>query len=76
MVFLTDRNPGTGVDEKKAKKRRTWGTQVSSGTRVLYSWQCVFIYCNKGSEEVKSLSHVQLFATPFDWSPPGALGKR
>ena len=37
MVFLTDWNLGTGVDKKKAKQRRTWGTQVSSGTRVLYS---------------------------------------
>ena len=35
MVFLTDWNLGTGVDEKKGKKRRTWGTQVSNGTRVL-----------------------------------------
>ena len=35
MVFLTDWNLGTGVDQKKAKKRRTRGTQVSSGTRVL-----------------------------------------
>ena len=34
-VFLTDQNLGTGVDEKKAKKRRTRGTQASSGTRVL-----------------------------------------
>ena len=46
MVFLTDQNLGTGVDEKKAKKRRTRGTQVCSETRVLYSWQCVLIYCN------------------------------
>ena len=45
MVFLTDWNLGTGVDKKKAKQRRTWGTQVSSGTRVLYSWQGVLIYC-------------------------------
>ena len=43
LVFLTDQNLGTGVDEKKAKKRRTWGTQVSSGARVLYSWQRVLI---------------------------------
>ena len=46
MVFLTDQNLGTGVNEKKVKKRRMWETQVSSGTRVLYSWQCVLIYCN------------------------------
>lgn len=45
IVFLTDRNLGTGVNKKKAKKRRTWGTQVSSGTRVLYSWHGVLIYC-------------------------------
>ena len=35
LVFLTDWNLGTGVDEKKAKKRRMQGTQVSGGTRVL-----------------------------------------
>ena len=35
MVFLTDWNLGTGVDKKKVKKRRTCGTQVSNGTRVL-----------------------------------------
>ena len=46
MVFLTDQNLGTGVDEKKLKKRRAQGTQVSSGTRVLYSWQWVLIHCN------------------------------
>ena len=34
IVFLTDRNLGTEVDEKKVKKR-TQGTQVSSGIRVL-----------------------------------------
>ena len=44
-VLLTDRNLGTGANEKKVKKRRTWGTQDSCGTRVLYSWQCVLIYC-------------------------------
>ena len=49
MVFLTDQNLGIGVNEKKVKKRRMWGTQVSSGTRVLYSWQCVLIYCNTRS---------------------------
>ena len=36
MAFLTDQNLGTGVDEKKVKKRRTWGTQVSSGTSHIY----------------------------------------
>ena len=45
MVFLIDQDLGTGVNEKKAKKKRMRGTQVSSGTRVLYSWQCVLIYC-------------------------------
>ena len=35
ILVLMDQNLGTGVDEKKMKKRRTWGTQVSSGTRVL-----------------------------------------
>ena len=45
MVFLTDQNLGTGIDEKKAKKRRTQGTQLSSGRSVFYSWQHVFIYC-------------------------------
>ena len=45
MVFLTDQNLGTGIDEKKTKKRRTQGTQLSSGRSVFYSWQHVFIYC-------------------------------
>ena len=45
MVFVTDQNLGTGVNKKKAKKRRMQGTQVSGGTRVFYSWQPVFIYC-------------------------------
>ena len=42
MVF-TDRDLGTGVD-KKAKKRKTRGTQVSSETRVLYLQKCMLIY--------------------------------
>ena len=45
LVVFTDRDLGTGVEEKKAMKRRTRGTQVSSETRVLYSWQHVRIYC-------------------------------
>ena len=41
---LLDRpEPEEGVDEKMAKESRTWGTQVSSGTTVLYSWPCVYI---------------------------------
>ena len=40
MVFA-DQDRGTRVDEEKEMKRRTWGTQVSSETRVLYSWQRV-----------------------------------
>ena len=36
MVFLIDQDLGTGVNEKKAKKKRMRGTQVSSGTRILY----------------------------------------
>ena len=44
MVFA-DQDRGTRVDEEKEMKRRTWGTQVSSETRVLYSWQRVLIYC-------------------------------
>ena len=44
MVFA-DQDRGTRVDEEKEMKRRTWGTQVSSETRVLYSWQHVLIYC-------------------------------
>ena len=43
MVF-TDQDLGTGVDEKKAKKRRMWGTQISSETSVLYLQKRVFIY--------------------------------
>ena len=43
MVF-TDQDLGTGVKEKKAKKRRTWGTQVSSETRVLYLQKHMLIY--------------------------------
>ena len=43
MVF-TDQDLGTGVDEKKAKKRRMWGTQISSETRVLYLQKRVLIY--------------------------------
>ena len=35
VLVLTDGNLGKGVNEKKMKKRRTRGTQVSSGTRVL-----------------------------------------
>ena len=46
VTIFVDWDLGTGVDEKKVKKRRMWETQVSSGTRVLYSLQCVLIYCN------------------------------
>ena len=35
VSVLTDENLGKGVNEKKTKKRRTRGTQASSGTRVL-----------------------------------------
>ena len=43
MVF-TDQDLGTGVKEKKVKKRRTRGTQVSSETRVLYLQKHMLIY--------------------------------
>lgn len=43
MVFLTNQDLGTRVDKKEVRKDT--GTQVSSGTRVVYSWQCVLIFC-------------------------------
>ena len=42
MVF-TDGYLGTGVYEKKAKKTKTRGTQVSSETRVPYLQKCMLI---------------------------------
>ena len=43
MVF-TDWDLGTGVDKKKAKKRRMRGTQALSETRVLYLQRHMLIY--------------------------------
>ena len=36
---------GTTVDEEKVMKKKMWGTQVLSETRVPYLWQHVLIYC-------------------------------
>ena len=54
VMVLTDRN--LGKELTKRRRRRTRGTQVSSGTRVLYLWQCVLIYFNKGNfrQKIKS----------------------
>ena len=45
VTIFTDWDLGTAVDKEKATKRKMWRTQVSSETRVPYSWQHVLIYC-------------------------------